>query len=94
MLEANLFKQQIHSLEEALVAEKFEHQKLSSTLEQERIKQICISRNLKEVCRNHSNEIIRMYVVTMKAEETTEIWRVKQQEAEEELALLQMLDTI
>lgn len=39
----------VHGLEEALLAEKFEHQKLSSALEQEKLKQISISRNLKEV---------------------------------------------
>jgi len=59
-LEASLLKQQVHSLEEALIAEKFEHQKLSSTLEQERLKHICTSRDLKEVHRKHSNEIIRI----------------------------------
>ena len=50
-VEEGLLKQQVHSLEEALKAEKSEYQKLFSALEQEKSKQICVSKNLKEVCR-------------------------------------------
>ena len=35
-----------------------------------------------------------MCMFTMQAEEATEVWKVKQQEAEEASALAQMLDTV
>ena len=49
MVETSLLNQQVHSLEESLTAEKSEHQKLSSALEEEKLQQICMSKNLKEV---------------------------------------------
>lgn len=53
-VEASLLNQQIHDLGEALRAEKFEHQKLSLALEQEKLQQISTSKNLKEVHRSSS----------------------------------------
>ena len=53
-VEASLLNQQIHDLGEALRAEKSEHQKLSSTIEQEKLQQTTTSKKLKEVHRGSS----------------------------------------
>ena len=52
-----MLNQQVLNLEEALKTEKIEHQKLSSVLEQEKLKQISVCRNLKQVRRGNEKSL-------------------------------------
>ena len=61
-VEVSLLNQQIHDLGEALRAEKSESQKLTSALEQEKLQQISVSKNLKEVNRGSSKYFQYVYV--------------------------------
>lgn len=61
-VEVSLLNQQIHDLGEALRAEKSENQKLTSALEQEKLQQISVSKNLKEVNRGSSKYFQYVYI--------------------------------